>query len=142
LRIDQTEAPVSDRKEYPAAVEVSFPNDEIDLSDLYHLANNDKPFVRLMLTQFIESTENGLKEILDFIEKSDLKKAADTAHKISAPCKHVGAKVLYDHLKSMEKYDGTNNGLLEMRKLYRVTKKEFDILKNILHTHLMKMSEQ
>ena len=78
---------------------------DIDLSDLYHLANHDKPFIRIMLAQFIESTEQGLKEIIESIDKGEVKKAADTAHKISAPCRHVGAKLLYSYMKSIEKFD-------------------------------------
>jgi CheY-like chemotaxis protein len=117
-------------------------NEDIDLSDLYHLANNDKPFIRTMLEQFIESTERGLKEISESVEKGEIKKAADTAHKISAPCRHVGAKVLYSYLKSIEKYNGQNDGLPELKKISMDTEKEFDDLKNILQTHLLKMSEQ
>jgi CheY-like chemotaxis protein/HPt (histidine-containing phosphotransfer) domain-containing protein len=115
---------------------------DIDLSDLYHMANHDKPFIRIMLAQFIESTERGLKEILESIEKGEVKKAADTAHKISAPCKHVGAKLLYSYMKSIEKFDGQNDGLSELIKLSIDSNKEFEVLKNILLAHLLKMSEQ
>jgi signal transduction histidine kinase/CheY-like chemotaxis protein/HPt (histidine-containing phosphotransfer) domain-containing protein len=115
---------------------------DIDLSDLYHMANHDKPFIRIMLAQFIESTERGLKEILESIEKGEVKKAADTAHKISAPCKHVGAKLLYSYMKSIEKFDGQNDGLSELIKLSIDSNKEFEVLKNILQAHLLKMSEQ
>jgi HPt (histidine-containing phosphotransfer) domain-containing protein len=115
---------------------------DIDLSDLYHLANNDKPFIRIMLAQFIESTEQGLNEIRESIEKGEVRKAADTAHKISAPCRHVGAKVLYSCLKSIEKNDGQNDGLSELKKLSLDASKEFDMIKNFLQSHLLKMSEQ
>jgi signal transduction histidine kinase/HPt (histidine-containing phosphotransfer) domain-containing protein/ActR/RegA family two-component response regulator len=115
---------------------------DVDLSDLYHLANHDKPFIRIMLAQFIESTERGLKEIVESVEKGEVKNAADTAHKISAPCKHVGAKLLYSYLKSIEKYNGRNDGLSELIKLSADSNKEFEIIKNFLQAHLMKMSEQ
>ena len=115
---------------------------DIDLSDLYHMANHDKPFIRIMLAQFIESTEQGLKEIMESVEKGEVKKAADTAHKISAPCKHVGAKLLYSYMKSIEKYNGQNDGLSELKKLSMDSNKEFEVLKNILQAHLLKMSEQ
>jgi signal transduction histidine kinase/CheY-like chemotaxis protein len=115
---------------------------DIDLSDLYHMANHDKPFIRIMLAQFIESTEKGLKEIAESIEKGEVRKAADTAHKISAPCKHVGAKVLYSNLKLIEKHNDQNDGLSEMKKLSMDSNKEFEVLKNILQVHLLKMSEQ
>jgi signal transduction histidine kinase/ActR/RegA family two-component response regulator/HPt (histidine-containing phosphotransfer) domain-containing protein len=140
-----------DRPEIAAPVTLETPavvpqkpviDQEIDLSDLYHLANYDKPFVRIMLSQFIESTEKGLMEILDSVEKGEVKMAADTAHKISAPCKHVGANALYSCLKSIEKYNGQINGLSELRKLSVELKGEFDILRNKLEAHLLKMSEQ
>jgi HPt (histidine-containing phosphotransfer) domain-containing protein len=120
----------------------SLTDPDVDLSDLYHMANNDKPFIRSMLAQFIESTERGLGEIEGFIEKGEVTKAADTAHKISAPCKHVGAKVLYSYLKSIEKHNGLNDGHAELIKLSTDSKKEFEVLKNILQAHLLKMSEQ
>jgi len=115
---------------------------EIDLTGLYHLANHDKPFVHVMLVQFIESTEKGLMEILESVEKGEVTKAADTAHKISAPCIHIGAKVLYSYLKSIEKFNNQQNGPDELKKLSMESKKEFDMLKNILQAHLLKMSEQ
>ncbi len=129
--------------EEPVTFQEKAGNDpDVDLSDLYHLANNDKPFIRSMLQQFIESTERGLKEISEFIEQGEFKKAADTAHKISAPCKHVGAKVLYSSLKSIEKHNGQIDGLAELKRLTADSRKEFEVLKNILETHLLKMSEQ
>lgn len=95
-----------------------------------------------MLAQFIESTEQGLKEIVESVEKGEVKKAADTAHKISAPCIHVGAKMLYSYLKSIEKYNSQNDSLSELKKLSVDSNKEFDIIKNFLQSHLLKMSEQ
>ncbi len=117
-------------------------NPDIDLSDLYHLANNDKPFIRIMLAQFIESTERGLEEIRKSVEKGETKIAADTAHKISAPCKHVGANVLYSGLKSIEKFNGGNNGLSDLKILFSDCKQEFDVLKNKLEEHILKMSDK
>jgi HPt (histidine-containing phosphotransfer) domain-containing protein len=122
--------------------EESVPDQDIDLSDLYHMANHDKPFIRVLLVQFIESTERGLLEIKESIENGEYTKAAEIAHKISAPCKHVGAKLLYSYMKSIEKLNGQDNGLVELKKLYSDSNKEFEILKNILQAHLMKMSEQ
>jgi signal transduction histidine kinase/FixJ family two-component response regulator/HPt (histidine-containing phosphotransfer) domain-containing protein len=131
-----------DPEEPAVALERPAVDPDIDLSDLYHMANNDKPFIRIMLEQFIESTEKGLKEIAESIEKGEVRKAADTAHKISAPCKHVGAKVLYSNLKLIEKHNDQNDGLPEMKKLSMDSEKEFGVLKNILQVHLLKMSEQ
>lgn len=132
-----------DNSEPAPAVLLELPvlDHEIDLSDLYHLANHDKPFIRIMLAQFIESTERGLKEIVESVEKGEVKKAADTAHKISAPCIHVGAKMLYSYLKSIEKYNSQNDSLSELKKLSVDSNKEFDIIKNFLQSHLLKMSE-
>jgi signal transduction histidine kinase/DNA-binding NarL/FixJ family response regulator len=140
---DDTSGPSSPPgKEEPVVQESAVPDQDIDLSDLYHLANHDKPFIRILLAQFIESTEKGLIEIEEFVENGEIKKAADTAHKISAPCKHVGAKVLYSYLKSIEKINGQNDGLSELKKLSTDSKKEFGVLKNILEAHLLKMNEQ
>jgi signal transduction histidine kinase/CheY-like chemotaxis protein len=143
LKEDKGELAFDMAKEEPVIFQETTETDaDVDLSDLYHLANNDKPFIRSMLAQFIESTEKGLKEISEFVEKGEIKKAADTAHKISAPCKHVGAKVLYSYLKSIEKYNGQIDGPAELKRLSADSRKEFEVLKNILEAHLLKMSEQ
>ncbi len=132
----------ADEGEQPVGKEKPEQDGDIDLSDLYHLANYDKPFIRIMLVQFIESTEQGLKAIDESIEQGDAKKAGDIAHKISAPCKHVGANALYSCLKSIEKYNSQNNGFSELSKLSADLKDEFNVLKNILQAHLLKMNEE
>ncbi len=43
----------------------------VDLTSLYHLANNDVTFVRQLLHTFMESTEQGLQEIKEAIEQND-----------------------------------------------------------------------
>jgi CheY-like chemotaxis protein/HPt (histidine-containing phosphotransfer) domain-containing protein len=143
VREDTGELELHNLKDEPAVLaEKPLTDADIDLSDLYHLANHDKPFIRLMLAQFIESTEKGMKDIAESIEKGEVKKAAEIAHKISAPCKHVGAQVLYTRLKSIETHGDQNNGQSEMQKLLLDSVKEFEIIKNLLQGHLLKMSEQ
>jgi signal transduction histidine kinase/CheY-like chemotaxis protein/HPt (histidine-containing phosphotransfer) domain-containing protein len=118
---------------------VSRPAKTIDLTSLYHLANNDQPFIRSMLVSFIENTEKGISEMEAAINESNIAEASDIAHKISSPCIHIGAKMLYDRLKMIEKHDGHNPETL--RKLCDETKKEFLSVKETLETHILKMSE-
>jgi signal transduction histidine kinase/CheY-like chemotaxis protein/CHASE3 domain sensor protein/HPt (histidine-containing phosphotransfer) domain-containing protein len=115
---------------------------EIDLTDLFHLANHDMPFVRQMLQQFILSTETGLGELDDAVEKGQTETARATAHKISAPCNHVGARVLYARLKAIENLDPALPAREKaLQQLCREARLEFEAVKNILELQVLKMSD-
>jgi signal transduction histidine kinase/DNA-binding response OmpR family regulator len=80
----------------------------IELEKLYKLANNDKVFVREMLNMFVNTTQKGVSQMhLESLEKN-WGEVAELAHKIVAPCKHVGADQLTVYLKKIE--DLARNG--------------------------------
>ncbi len=85
-----------------------------DLSGIYHLANHDTPFVKQLLTSFIESTGNGLSELQQAVNSRNFEAIREIAHKISSPCKHIGATGLYSRLKMIEEQaqDDKNIGIL------------------------------
>ena len=79
-------------------------NDEkLDLQNLYHLSGGDEKFVKQMLFSFIETTEKGLNELKEAVAKQQWESAADIAHKIQPPCRHIGAMDLYKLLNKIEK---------------------------------------
>jgi signal transduction histidine kinase/CheY-like chemotaxis protein/HPt (histidine-containing phosphotransfer) domain-containing protein len=119
----------------------SNPDPGINLSNLYHLAGDDIPFVRQMLSRFMESTEQGLIEIHEAIDEGKISAVMETAHKISAPCMHIGAEQLYDNLKAIEKEanDGGNKKIL--KKLSVISDSQFAAIKKKLNEHLLKMNE-
>jgi signal transduction histidine kinase/CheY-like chemotaxis protein/HPt (histidine-containing phosphotransfer) domain-containing protein len=126
--------------ESTAQKESSSSSSRVDLNNLYHVANHDIPFVKQMLTRFIESTEQGLNEIHQAIITSHPEAAMENAHKIAAPCRHIGAHELYLILKSIEK-QARNKNMDLLVKLYEDLNKEFLEIKQILHEHLAKTTE-
>jgi CheY-like chemotaxis protein/HPt (histidine-containing phosphotransfer) domain-containing protein len=115
-------------------------NSKVNLSNLYHLADQDIPFVKQMLTRFIESTEQGLQEIHHAVETGNMKAAMETAHKISAPCRHVGAEELYTCLKAIEDQAQNHKNLHTLVKLYEDSNREFAVIRNILQEHIVKIN--
>lgn len=74
----------------------------IDFSDLQRISGNDTEFYVEMLNTFVESTREGIQNIKDACKEERWLDAAESAHKISAPCRHLSADNLYGHLKEME----------------------------------------
>jgi CheY-like chemotaxis protein/HPt (histidine-containing phosphotransfer) domain-containing protein len=111
----------------------------VNLDNLYHLANHDVKFIRQMLVSFIETTEHGLNSLLEAVEKEDYITAGEVAHKISSPCKHLGANSLYNNLKSIEEQVGKMVNLTILADLSRVSSADFRKIKKELEDHLSKM---
>jgi len=112
----------------------------INLTNLYHLANNDVLFVKQMLIRFVESTEQGLSELHQAVITGKVEAAMETAHKIAAPCRHIGADKLYSYLKSIEEQSSNNNTEL-LVKLCADSNREFLEIKKILHDHIEKIEQ-
>jgi signal transduction histidine kinase/DNA-binding response OmpR family regulator len=76
---------------------------DYDLGQLLESCQGDKTFFREMVSMFLDSTESGLTGMAELIKQEDWRNAAEMAHKISAPCKHVKAEKLYLLIKQIEK---------------------------------------
>jgi signal transduction histidine kinase/CheY-like chemotaxis protein/HPt (histidine-containing phosphotransfer) domain-containing protein len=113
----------------------------INLESLYHLANNDLAFVRQLLVTFIESTAQGLENLAAAVEKADEKTAGEIAHKISSPCRHLGASLLYGQLKSIEELAQRHENMAILAELSAKTLREFQKIRKELEEHLAKMEE-
>ena len=87
---------------------------DVNLTNIYHLANHDMSFVKQLVNSFIESTEQGFTGLQEAINCRDLQAVHETAHKISSPCRHVGADGLYSRLKLIEQQSANpeNIGIL------------------------------
>ena len=55
-----------------------------------------------MLHTFLQTTSTGINEMKKLLTDKDYDMIAENAHKISAPCKHLGANLLYNLLKKIE----------------------------------------
>ena len=111
----------------------------VNLSNIYHLANNDLSFVKQLVTTFIESTEQGLTGLQDAINSRDLHTIHEIAHKISSPCKHVGAESLYARLKLIEQQSENLENIGILAKLSTDSAREFMEIKTGLQNHLEKI---
>ena len=117
-------------------------NAKVNLGNLYYLADQDIPFVKQMLIRFIESTEKGLCDIQQSVKKGNVEAASETAHKLAAPCRHIGADDLYSFLKGIE-HEGLNDkNRTLINKLVEDSKREFMEIEKILNSHIVKMKEQ
>jgi hypothetical protein len=113
----------------------------INLTHLYHLADNDIPFIKQMLTTFIESTEKGLQEIHQAIASGNPNEAMEIAHKLAAPCQHIGVDKLYSNLKDLENMPKNHTNISILANLSEDSDKEFAGIKEILKVHILKMEE-
>lgn len=116
-------------------------NPKVDLSQLYHLADQDVSFVKQMLIRFIESTRQGLQDIHQAVESGHSEEVMETAHKISSPCRHLGADGLYAKLKAMEEEARNHKNMVILAQLSENSLKEFSEIENILQEHIVKISE-
>lgn len=74
-----------------------------DLGPLLNSCQGNEKFFKEMVRMFLESTDAGLSGIDEMISQRDWPEAAELAHKISAPCRHVKAENLYNFIKKIEK---------------------------------------
>ncbi|XOV69080.1 MAG: ATP-binding protein [Fluviicola sp.] len=74
----------------------------LDFSGLRALSGQDDSFYNEMLETFIRGTKNGLSEMKELLSEQNYQRMGEVAHRISAPCKHLEAKQLYDVLKQIE----------------------------------------
>lgn len=116
------------------------PHGRINLDELYHLAGNDVNFVQQLVEKFMESTLQGLHAIQKALHTEEYEKASENAHKIAAPCKHIGAELLYANLKSIETLGRNPGNKSELEKLTEDSYKEFAAIQLILQDHLAKIS--
>lgn len=106
-----------------------------DLTTLRVSAAGNEAFFREMLQMFVDNTATGLDLILQHIQKGEWQLAADMAHKISAPCRHLRAEKLYELLKAIqheleeEKIPATANSLLKQ------AIKEYERIRDDIRSH-------
>jgi len=108
----------------------------VNLKNLYHIAANDISFVKQMLNSFIQSTEEGLSGLDDSLRSGDLKSVHEIAHRISSPCRHVGADRLYSNLKLIEEHSKNHENIGILADLSRDSSIEFLKIKKGLQKHL------
>jgi CheY-like chemotaxis protein len=75
-----------------------------NLESLRESCGGNTSFFREMVEMFLKNTETGLKEMEGLIAAGAWDEAAELGHKISAPCRHLKAEILYSCLKQIEQH--------------------------------------
>jgi signal transduction histidine kinase/CheY-like chemotaxis protein/HPt (histidine-containing phosphotransfer) domain-containing protein len=114
--------------------------EEVNLRNLYHISGGDEQFIKQMLITFIESTKNGLNAMDKAIASGNTEQVADLAHKMLPPCRHIGAKNLYNHLKQIEESVKNNKGIKVLESLIQESSKDFESLTGILNEEIGKFN--
>lgn len=117
------------------------PVTKINLENLYHLASGDNQFARQLLVSFIETTEKGLEIIDTGVKSADWESVAESAHKISPPCRHIGAENLYNMLRQIESNSRNQIDSHETGVLTHDSLQEFETVKRLIHDHLSKSNK-
>jgi signal transduction histidine kinase/CheY-like chemotaxis protein/HPt (histidine-containing phosphotransfer) domain-containing protein len=126
--IDSTEVAIDSEKEA----------NSLDLTALKELSNGDKAFYTDMLQTFLQTTTTGIREMEKLLKEKNYAMVAEHAHKISAPCKHLGADFLYEHLKTIEDNCRNNKSLDEVDALITNVKSEFKTINELINKELSK----
>ena len=111
---------------------------KIDFKNLKRLANNDEAFFMEMLQIFIQSTEDGASKLEQASLSDDYTQIAETAHKLAAPTKHLGATNLNQLLIALEKEAQTNKRETNIKELIMEIKKEIQATNQVILNFLGK----
>ena len=100
-----------------------------DLSPLEEASNGDMIFFREMVELFLKNTAEGLALLSGYLDKEEWENAADMAHKISAPCRHLKADRLYGLLKDAERKLRAPGKPQPVSGLIRQAQKELELIR-------------
>jgi len=113
--------------------------EKINLQNLYHISGGDEKFVRQMLETFIETTEKGLTAMQEDVMAEKWDEAAGLAHKLSPPCRHIGAMDLYNNLRMIEEEILGKADTGFVKTLTKASAKEFEVIRVLLAERIAKI---
>jgi signal transduction histidine kinase/HPt (histidine-containing phosphotransfer) domain-containing protein/ActR/RegA family two-component response regulator len=112
---------------------------KINLHNLYRISGGDDQFVKQMLISFIQTTKKGLEDLNEAVLTGQSDRVSSLAHKLLAPCRHLGAMELCSLLQILEKDAGTvKNEAIET--LARESMKEFEVVSAIINDRIAKIA--
>lgn len=91
----------------------------VDFTNLKALSGNDEAFYADMLSTFISTTSESHGNIKAAVSNNDWELAANEAHKIASPCKHIGAVKLHVLLKNIEQSARNEQKTKQLKNLIR-----------------------
>ena len=86
-------------------------------------------FFREMVGLFLKNTSEGLDLLSGYIGEEQWEEAADMAHKISSPCRHLKADRLYGLLKEAEQRLRAPGRPLPVAGLIQEAQSEFELIR-------------
>jgi signal transduction histidine kinase/FixJ family two-component response regulator/CHASE3 domain sensor protein len=110
--------------------------DKINLQNLYHISEGDEQFVKQMLNTFIFTTRKGIAELIESVSNGEKEKSGEIAHKLLAPCRHIGAMDLYNILSSIEKACRQNRQVETMKSMADDSMRAFEKVQDLIKAHL------
>jgi HPt (histidine-containing phosphotransfer) domain-containing protein len=96
------------------------------LDELRQLSNGDEKFVQEMINIFVRTTTEGMDEIEKAFNMNNYNAIAEYTHKLSPPCRHMGADELYKTFKSIEDRIRKSDGLNKLDVLVAKARTETD----------------
>ena len=112
---------------------------KVNLHNLYHISAGDEQFVKQMIITFVNTTQNGLKEMQEAAVSVKWESVADLAHKLLSPCRHIGAADLYNLLSTVEKRIRNNVSGEPVEALIEKSLREFETISELLNEHVAEM---
>jgi len=113
--------------------------DKINLNNLYHISSGDEQFVKQMLVTFVDTTRKDLTAMNKAVASGQWESVADLAHKMLPPCRHLGAKDLYNYLKKIEESVQNKADIETIESLTKESIREFEAINKILDEQIVKI---
>lgn len=130
------ESKVAPKNAKTKRIQLSKNTQSFDFTHLKKMSGNDKQFYTEMLKTFISSTKNGMATIKVGFQNEDWELVANEAHKISAPCKHLGAYKLYNLLSRIENVTRTRKSTKHIKTAVKDLEEEADLVLNAVSDEL------
>ncbi len=115
-------------------------SDRINLENLYHIAGGDDKFVKQMILSFTDTTKSGLQELNEAVYTGQWETAANLAHKLLPPCRHIGATELCTILRQIEEGVQQDVDSELIKKLSERSLQESETVNDLLQEHILKIS--
>lgn len=103
-------------------------NSSIDFTQLRSLSGTDTAFYLDMLQTFKASTISSMETLQIAFANDDFDTVANEAHKISSPCRHLGALKMYQMLKDIESIARQNEDSKRLKSEIKQLKDEVQIV--------------
>lgn len=114
---------------------------KVDFNIMRKISGGENAFYLDMLETFNHSTTDGINVIQIGYANDDWEMVANEAHKISSPCKHLGAHDLYFMLKRIENITRSRKGTKLIKDALKSLQNEVDLVTAEIDTELLRLKQ-